>query len=46
MLVGIKIYVDMLIMGISALILLDFSFLRDMNPDALKAYVNTEDTVI
>lgn len=39
MLVGIKKYVDMLIMGISALILPSFSFLRDVNPDALKAYV-------
>lgn len=39
MLAGIKTYADMLIMGISALILPSFSFLRDVNPDALKAYV-------
>lgn len=38
MLVGIKKYVDMLIMGISALMLPCSSFLRDANPDALKAY--------
>lgn len=38
MLAGIKKYVDMLIMGISALILPSFSFLSDVNPDALKAY--------
>lgn len=35
MLVGIKKYMAMLIMGISAL---SFSFLRDVNPDALNAY--------
>ena len=38
MLAGIKKYVDMLIMVISALILPGFSVLGDVNPDALKAY--------
>lgn len=39
MLVGIKKYLDMLMMGISALIY--FSFLRDVNPDALKAFAES-----
>lgn len=38
MLVGIKKHVDTLIMDIFALILPSFSFLRDVNPDILKAY--------
>lgn len=38
MVVGIKKSLDTLIMDISALILPTFSFLRDVNPDALKAY--------
>lgn len=41
MLGGIKKNVDMLMMGISALILPSFSFLRDVNPDRLKAYAES-----
>lgn len=41
MLGGIKKNVDMLMMGIFALILPSFSFLRDVNPDPLKAYAES-----